>query len=235
MRLGIISNVMGNPFALQSVVDSLKSLQADYIISAGNFIGLIPGNLEVIEIAQRENIKLVRGKWERYFEGLENYVGVSPGKEELVKHAKNIYCKFGIETIANDEWLFDGIRIGSKVHFSWWLPFLGDESVISEIIAQMGSIKQIIGGVPFSLPKIQCESSVEIPLYFTPYSISFLENKIIYPGSVGANRSACEKARFAFVDKDQFIFHEINYPIEKAISLVKNFGEPARTILNWFQ
>jgi putative phosphoesterase len=77
MKLGLISDIHGDPAALELALAHLRSLGVDRIVSAGDLVGYGPSPDRVVELLQDREIPSVRGNHDRW--ALERGAGVPDG------------------------------------------------------------------------------------------------------------------------------------------------------------
>jgi putative phosphoesterase len=66
MKLAIISDIHGNVYALEAVLDAIGQEEVDQLICAGDMVTPLPTSLKVWNILKRMDIPIVRGNHEDY-------------------------------------------------------------------------------------------------------------------------------------------------------------------------
>ena len=81
-KILIFTDAHGNYEAIKIIDNLIKELQIDYIISAGDLIGIGPSHNEVLEIVTKwDNFYTVKGNHERYYtDGFHNPLAALEGK-----------------------------------------------------------------------------------------------------------------------------------------------------------
>lgn len=67
MKLALLSDIHGNHFALQAVLDSIKQNEVENLIVTGDFVGYYFWPREVLELFQPWNVIAIRGNHEEMF------------------------------------------------------------------------------------------------------------------------------------------------------------------------
>jgi putative phosphoesterase len=88
MKLGLISDIHGDPAALELAWAQLRALGVDQIVSAGDLVGYGPSPDRVVELFKEREIRSVRGnhdRWalERGVDVLDGFGGGTPGAQTL--------------------------------------------------------------------------------------------------------------------------------------------------------
>lgn len=236
-RFIVISNVRGNPFALQAVMEEASKLNIRTFVSAGNLVGLLPGNDEVLKLIKSKSFVLIRGVYELYFEGRVPYGHMREATKPLFKNARKYYKKSKLSRLMNDCILIDGLCIGSRVSWSEQMPFGGDKDVLMEVISVTNGLPTILSGRCTSASILSIDRS-EDARHFIPYPLSSLSNCILFPGAVGMNRELNRGrigvACYAVVENSTITFCTTEYSLEDVFLLIENSCEAARSLLYYY-
>ncbi len=113
MRLGLISDVHGDPLALERAWAHLTALGADRIVCAGDVVGYGPLPDRVVTLLKQHEIDCVRGNHDRWAlergpGGIDEFGGSTPGAETLEYLGR----------LPFDRLVADGSRVAVVVHGS---------------------------------------------------------------------------------------------------------------------
>jgi putative phosphoesterase len=122
LRLGLISDIHGDPLALELAWAHLMVLGADRIVCAGDLVGYGPFPDRVIDFLAEHAIEAVRGNHDRWAltrgpNGIDEFGGGTPGREALEY----------LDHLPFDLLIAAGRRVGVVVHGS---PFSDMEFMI---------------------------------------------------------------------------------------------------------
>lgn len=66
-RIAIFSDIHGNIYALQDIIQNLKKEKVDEVFCLGDVIGIGPNSKECLNLIKENNIRLLLGNHEVYF------------------------------------------------------------------------------------------------------------------------------------------------------------------------
>jgi putative phosphoesterase len=113
MKLGLISDIHGDPVALELACAHLITMKVDRIVCAGDLVGYGPFPDRVVAIMKERHIPSVRGNHDRWavsrgLGAVDEYGGGTPSLETL-EYLRTLSADFLIEA---------GSRVGLVVHGS---------------------------------------------------------------------------------------------------------------------
>jgi putative phosphoesterase len=113
MKLGLISDIHGDPAALELAWAHLTAMRVDQVVSAGDLVGYGPFPDRVVGFLQDRRIPSVRGNHDRWALGrgpgvADEFGGGAPSQETLAF----------LKTLPHDLLIEAGTRIGVVVHGS---------------------------------------------------------------------------------------------------------------------
>ncbi len=195
MKLGLISDIHGDPVALELAWAHLTVLGADRIVCAGDLVGYGPFPDRVSAFLRERGVDAVRGNHDRW--ALERGLGVrdefgggTPGRETL-DHLRSLPFDLAIA---------DGRRVGVVVHGSprsdmeFVTPGTHPPDVLRGVLAEIGCDLLVVG-------------HTHRPMWFR-----CPEGLVINPGSIISMGRRVETSRsFAMVDLDSLeaTFHDV--------------------------
>jgi len=199
MKIGIISDVHGNAFALEKVLLHITPL-CDRIIGLGDLFGYFPGHLAVYAIIKQLNIPVLIGNHEAM---IMKMTAIPPNHSEVYRHDL-VRRELGVEAVGaittGTSFLFFK-ELGRRVlfvHGTPWDPLHGrlypdsDLSFLSQVDAEV----ILMGHTHY------------------PFSTTVGGKLIGNPGSVGLPRDAGDLASFGVLDLVRCRFDVYRIPLD---------------------
>lgn len=211
MRIGIISDIHSNIYALNSALKRLQGM--DLILCAGDITGYYPFVNEVFEELDSHNIIFIKGNHDAYLCG-DKIKDVGPIKFKSFEHTKNHITNTNLAKLRNaslqQELSIDGFKV-VMFHGSPWDKL---EEYIYPDYPNFERFKSIDADV--------------IILGHTHYPMikKIGEKLIINPGSCGQPRDYDPRASYVILDTPikKAKIERVQYDIEKVCNAVRKLG-----------
>lgn len=222
MKIAVISDVHGNKYALESVLNDISSRNVDTIISTGDLVGYMPFPQEVIDEIRTRKILVVKGNHDKRIAEMERlsdnaFEAMHP--EEVHKSASAAYIN----------------RILTDDH----LKYLG--SLPDQLIMSASGLKiMFVHGSPRSVAEYMYEDSdvleeikVEVDANVIvsghthlPYHNKRGEVHFLNAGSVGKPKHGNAKAKYLIMNVENgdvsSEFVEVKYDTGKMIKAIQD-------------
>ncbi len=221
MRFAVIGDVHSNIFALESVLENIKSKKVDFVVSTGDLVGYLPFPNEVIELIKENRILVVQGNHDRAIAGAE---AVSDEKihpmtnVEVQKSASAAFTNWMIthENRAYLRTLPKQLRISSGYFTA--LVVHGSPRAIGEYLYEdIEKLTELAGEIDEDI--IICGHT------HVPYYRSINNKHFINSGSVGKPKHGDPRATYVIVTiEDYNVKNEIvkvSYNTESIINTIK--------------
>ena len=194
MKLGLISDIHGDPVALELAWAHLTVLGADRIVCAGDLVGYGPFPDRVVEFLREHQVPSVRGNHDRWAleRGLgvrDEYKGGTPSRETLEY----------LQSLRHDLLVAHEQTIGVVVH--------GSPSSDMEFVNRRSHPPAVLRGY---LSELSCQFLV-VGHTHKPMWFRCPEGLVINPGSVVSMPVVNSSRTFAMVDLDSLepTFHDV--------------------------
>jgi putative phosphoesterase len=194
MKLGLISDIHGDPVALELAWSHLMLLGADRIVCAGDLVGYGPFPDRVVAFLRDRGIPSVRGNHDRW--ALERGRGV---KDEFGGGTPSDETLDYLAALPFDLQVADGRTIGVIVH--------GSPRSDMEFVNRSTHVPEVLQG---DLAELGCELLV-VGHTHRPMWFRCAEGLVINPGSVVSMAVVDSSRTFAIVDMDTLepTFHDV--------------------------
>lgn len=211
MKIGLISDIHSNIYALRSVLKRLEGM--DLILCAGDITGYYPFVNEVFEELEARNVIFIKGNHDAYLCG-DRIKDLRPIEFKSVEYTKKHATDINLDKLRNAplEWELnvDGVNI-DMFHGSPWDKL---EEYIYPDYPDFDRFKEIDTDV--------------IILGHTHYPlIKQIGGKlVINPGSCGQPRDYDPRASFAIFDTStkNAVIERVQYDVERLCEVVKELG-----------
>jgi len=87
MRFAVIGDVHSNIFALESVMEDIKTKDVDFILCTGDMVGYAPFPNEVIDLVRKSNILSIQGNYDKAIGNSESVCGCDYKDERQLEMA----------------------------------------------------------------------------------------------------------------------------------------------------
>ena len=211
MKIGLISDIHANIYALRSVLKRLKGM--DLILCAGDITGYYPFVNEVFEELERHNVLFIKGNHDAHLCG-DEIKDLSPIELKSFEYTKNHITNINLDKLRNAPLQLE-LSIGRfKVVMFHGSPWDKLEEYVYPDYPDFKKFKEIDADV--------------IILGHTHYPMikQIGERLIINPGSSGQPRDYDIRASFAILDAPtkKARIERIQYDIEKVCEAVQKLG-----------
>ncbi len=194
MKLGVISDVHGDPIALELAWAHLVVMGADRIVCAGDLVGYGPFPDRVVAFVRDRGIASARGNHDRW--ALERGPGVA---DEFGGGTPSIETLEFLQSLPFDLQVVDGSTIGVIVH--------GSPRSDMEFVNRSSHVPDILRG---DLAALQCDLLV-VGHTHRPFWYRCPEGLVINPGSLVSMPVVETSRTFALIDLDTMepTFHDV--------------------------
>ncbi len=205
MLTAIISDVHSNLPALEAVLETIKKLKCQKIISLGDVVGYHCFHNECIQIFRRENIINLMGNHDMY---------LSQGTRCARSNSVNKILDFQSKTISSDN--LNWLRSSPKVLYTSTASFLhgGRHDLVDEYISE--PTEDYFAGITTQF-FFSGHTHVQTLRQFT--SLTYCN-----PGSVGQPRDGDSRASFAVFDGKNIELHKTYYDIDLVAQKMKDLN-----------
>lgn len=215
MKVGFVSDVHGNLFALKSVLEEIKDL--DKIFCSGDLVGYNPFPNEVINLIREKNISSVLGNHD---------LGVLNSETTGFNYEAKKAIEWTINELGNDELSF--LRnLPKKIETSIDDVDLyvthGSPSSISEYVFPDTVSLKLRGLLEETESDVLVLGHTHIPMVK-----KFPEGYVVNPGSVGQPRDGDDRASYLVFDSEEMSFsnQRVGYDIDKVVKEIENSELP---------
>jgi putative phosphoesterase len=211
VKIGIISDIHSNVYALRSVLKMLKDM--DLIVCAGDITGYYPFVNEVFEDLDKYNVIFVKGNHDAHLCGvkLKDLRSIEP---KSFKYTKNHISSTNLDKLRKAPLQQELSFNGSKVVMFHGSPWDKLEEYIYPDYPDFDRFREIGADV--------------IILGHTHYPMikQIAEKLIINPGSCGQPRDYDPRASFSILDTltKEVRIERVQYDIEKVCEAVRKLG-----------
>jgi len=228
MRLMLISDIHGNLPAMQAVFRHLSGNfgNVDYVICAGDFVGIGPFPNEVCDFMRGiTKLLAVKGEFDQaLIDG--NFRGIDPVLVDTLNWTKQIITSKNMDFICD----LDGYKSLKLDRFKVLLLHGSPDDYLNGEISKMESLEKI--------QKYFEETQADIIICgqgHIPFVKDFNGHFIINPGSVGQPKDDISKASYVFVDTDnmEISFQRVKYNINQVLDRMKE-NKFSETLVNNF-
>ncbi|OGO80627.1 MAG: YfcE family phosphodiesterase [Clostridiales bacterium GWC2_40_7] len=87
MRFAVIGDIHSNIYALESVMEDIKTKDVDFILCTGDMVGYAPFPNEVIDLLRKNNVLSIQGNYDRAIGNSERVCGCDYKDERLLEMA----------------------------------------------------------------------------------------------------------------------------------------------------
>lgn len=87
MRFAVIGDVHSNIFALESVLDDIRKMDVDFILSTGDLVGYSPFPNETIDLLRKSGVLSIQGNYDKAIGNRELICGCDYKEERLIELA----------------------------------------------------------------------------------------------------------------------------------------------------
>ncbi len=194
MKLGVISDVHGDPIALELAWAHLVVMGADRMVCAGDLVGYGPYPDRVVGFFRDRGIASVRGNHDRW--ALERGPGVA---DEFGGGTPSIETLEFLQSLPFDLQVVDGSTIGVIVH--------GSPRSDMEFVNRSSHVPDILRG---DLAALQCDLLV-VGHTHRPFWYRCPEGLVVNPGSLVSMPVVETSRTFALIDLDTMepTFHDV--------------------------
>lgn len=211
MKIGIISDIHSNAYALRNVLRMLEGM--DLILCAGDITGYYPFVNEVFEELKGYNVILIKGNHDAYLCG-DKIKDLSSIELKSFEYTKNHITKVNLDKLRNapvqQELSIDEFKV-VMFHGSPWDKL---EEYIYPDYPEFDRFKEIDADV--------------IILGHTHYPMikQISEKLIINPGSCGQPRDYDPRASFAVLNTltKEVRIERVQYDVEKVCQVIRKLG-----------
>lgn len=206
-KIGVISDIHGNYFALKEVIDLLGKKGCERIICLGDICGYYPLVNQCIDALRQINAICIKGNHDSYL----------LGERECCRSKTVAKCIRYQRDVITDE------NLG-------WIASLGDFLELQDIFGAHGGlcdfIDEYVDSFDFRMARTLYP---DFKFFFTGHThIQQLQTDegLLYcnPGSVGQPRDHDPRAAFAILEDGQIALCRIDYPIEKTAEAMREAG-----------
>lgn len=196
MKFAVIGDIHSNIYALESVLEDIKSKNVDFIVSTGDLVGYLPFPNEVIDLVRKERVIVVQGNHDQ---AIANAKAVS--QEELEQMTEQ-------EVLAKASACYTAAIITEENrHYLRKLPqFLGFRQGELEILVVHGSPRSINEYLYESSPaleEISEDGQYDVIICghtHIPYHKEIKGKQYINAGSVGKPKHGNGQATYVVVE-----------------------------------
>lgn len=211
MKIGLISDIHSNIYALKNVLRSLEG--TDLILCAGDITGYYPFVNEVFEGLERYKVIFIKGNHDAHLCGVK-LKDSRPIESQSFEYTKNHISNINLDKLRNapvqQELSLDGLKL-TMFHGSPWDSL---EEYIYPDYQDFDRFKKINGDV--------------IILGHTHYPMikKIGEKLVINPGSCGQPRDYDPRASLAILDTStkEVRIERVHYDIEKVCQVITKLG-----------
>jgi putative phosphoesterase len=230
MKIGIISDIHSNLFALRKVISDLKKHKVNFVINAGDNVGYSAFPDSCIQILRKEKIYCVMGNYDDAVANDRFLCGCGEADEKTMKiRAASLKWTQNNTSDYNKEFLNNLPRIlnleidGKKI-----LAMHGGLVALNEFIYEHEYEK---------FENISTHTDADIIIMghtHKSFILNLFGKLFINPGSVGKPEEGSPKASYVVLDlNDNYadIYHT-SYNVERNIKYIKSAGLPDEIIEN---
>jgi len=232
MKIAVISDIHGNKYALESVLNDINTRNVDSIISTGDLVGYMPFSNEVIDMIRKHKIISVKGNHDKRVAELEAiseeaFIALEP--EELQKSASSVYIN---KILTEDHLRYlnnlpDQLTLnvsGLQVMFVHGSP----RSVVEYMYEDSNVLEEI---------KIEVDADVIVSGHtHLPYHSKKDQVHFLNAGSVGKPKHGNSNAKYLImnIENGSVIseFVEVEYETDKMIEAIQNNPYIADNLIN---
>ena len=230
MKIGVISDIHSNLFALQKVLSELKKHDVSLIINAGDNVGYSAFPDECIEILQIEKIYSVMGNYDDAVSNNKLFCGCGEGDVRTQRIR-----------MSSLQWTQANTSEKSK-NFLKNLPrILNMEFGGEKILAMHGGLNELNEFIySYNHEKlINIEQNTDADIIIMghtheSFSLNLSGKLFINPGSTGKPEDGNPQASYAVIDLEDFKanIYRTSYDVERNIEFIKKAGLPEEIIEN---
>jgi len=230
MKLGVISDIHSNIFALKKVISELKKHGVDLIVNAGDNVGYSAFPDECIKILKEENVYSAKGNYDDAVANNRLLCGCGEGNENTQRIR-----------LASLQWTQANTSAVNKNFLNTLPGILNMEFEGEKILAMHGGLAELNEFIyeneidKFKKIALNTDADIIIMGHTHESFILNLSGKLfINPGSVGKPEDGNPQASYAVIDLEDYkadIFRT-SYDVEKNIEFVKKAGLPDEIIEN---
>jgi putative phosphoesterase len=230
MKIGVISDIHSNLFALQKVLSEIEKHNVDFIINAGDNVGYSAFPNECIEILKKERIYCALGNYDDAVANNRLLCGCGEGDENTQKIR-----------LASLQWTQKNTSEVNKKFLNSIPNIPKLEFNNNKILAMHGGLDELNEFIyPDQTDKLQNiaqNTDAEIIIMGHTHKSFVLElsgKLFVNPGSVGKPEEGSPHSSYAVIDiNDKYadIYHA-SYNVEKNIDSIRKAGLPEEIIEN---
>lgn len=224
MKIGIISDIHSNMYALQAVLGALEREGVERIVNAGDNVGYSAFPDECVELLQKYGIDSVAGNYDHAvgFDLPDCGCGPACGELERIRQASLAWTK--AHTSADvKQYLSDLPEL---------LMFGTDAGKVMAMHGGLDALNQHVDGSAASLNEITSRTEASIVIMghtHRPFVKTIGGTVFVNPGSVGKPCDDDPRASYGIVDisgKVRARIERIEYPVERNITALIEAGLP---------
>lgn len=206
-KVGVISDIHGNYFALEEVLGFLRGKGCDKIVCLGDICGYYSMVNECIELLRSEGVQCIKGNHDAYILG-----------EARCERSRSV-----MDCIAYQQKVISSDNLD-------WIATLSDSLFLDDCFAVHGGLNDHIDEyvVNFDFPLAR-NLYPDAGIFLTGHThIQGMrrDSGLIWcnPGSVGQPRDHDPRAACATMEDGRIVLHRIDYPIDKTASAMAEAG-----------
>lgn len=206
-KVGIISDVHGNYFALEEVLGFLQSEGCDQVVCLGDICGYYSMVNECIELLRGEGVQCIKGNHDAYILG-ESSCDRSKSVMDCIAYQKQVIAPSNLD----------------------WVASLGDSLLFGDCMGVHGGLDDFIDEYVTDLDFLSAQKLYpDVNIFLTGHThIQRVrcDSGLTWcnPGSVGQPRDHDPRAACATVEDGRITLHRIYYPIDKTASAMAEAG-----------
>lgn len=207
MKLGIISDIHGNYFALKQVLSALHQANCDSVICLGDISGYYSMVNECIDLIRTEGIISIKGNHDSYLLG-ESSCPRSNTVNRCISYQRSVISKKNLDWLASLKPTYT-TQLYSAVHGGWNDPL--DEYIYQfDFSAAMNSMPDC---------KLFISGHTHIQTLQSQNGITYCN-----PGSVGQPRDHDPRAAFAILENNEIQLRRVCYDIDSIAEHMRQSG-----------
>jgi len=219
MRIAVIGDVHGNKYALESVLQDIKTRDVDTLVCMGDLVGYMPFPHEVIENIRENHILVIKGNHDERIAGLDRVTDQTfkdVSYEDAQKSASALYIN-KLLSEADVEYLKtlpDQIKLEIGAYKVLFVH--GSPNSISEYMYDDVELLNGIG--QFANANVIVSGHTHLPYHTQSEGIHYLN-----PGSVGKPKHGNSNAMYMLMDVSDNVsaqFIEVSYDLEKMVEAI---------------